>query len=124
MSFYQANYHYFLKLWGVNMLFKSTLVISLLMGSLLLGACSEKPAEPATEVVPVAEPAAEVKPNVDAAPAPEPVAGGYEPTAEERVPGITRSKEEQDKINAEGLAGIPLPTVPGEGLAAVAETAP
>lgn len=89
---------------------KSALVMSALIASFLLSACSEKPAEPAPaeEAAPVAAPAAEP------APAPEPVAGGYEPTAEERVPGITRTKEEQDKIDAEGLAGIPLPTVPGE----------
>jgi len=96
------------------MQYKSALVISVLMGSLLLSACTEKPAEPAPEAAPAAEPA----------PVPEPVAGGYEPTAEERVPGITRTKEEQDKINAEGLAGIPMPTVPGEAAPAAAEAAP
>jgi hypothetical protein len=96
------------------MQYKSALVFSVLMGSLLLSACSEKPAEPLPEAAPVAEPAAEAAPSAEPAPAPEPVAGGYEPTAEERVPGITRTKEEQDKINAEGLAATPLPTVPGE----------
>lgn len=103
------------------MQYKSALVISVLMGSFLLSACSEKPAEPGPEAEPAAEaaPAAEPAP----APAPEPVAGGYEPTAEERVPGITRTKEEQDKINAEALAGIPLPTVPGEAPPAAEEPA-
>jgi len=106
------------------MRFKSALVISLLMGSFLLGACSEKPAEPAPEAASVvAEPATEAN-LAEQAPAPEPVVGGYEPTAEERVPGITRTKEEQDRINAESLGGIPLPTIPGEATTAVTETAP
>lgn len=96
------------------MQYKSVLVFSVLMGSLLLSACSEKPAEPLPEAAPVTESAAEAAPSAEPAPAPEPVAGGYEPTAEERVPGITRTKEEQDKINAEGLVATPLPTVPGE----------
>jgi hypothetical protein len=96
------------------MQYRSALVISVLMGSLLLSACSEKPAEPLPEAAPAAEPAAEATPAAEPAPVPEPAAGGYEPTAEERVPGITRTKEEQDKINSEGLAGTPMPTVPGE----------
>jgi len=96
------------------MQYKSTLVFSVLIGALLLSACSEKPAEPAPEAAPVAEPAAEAAPAAEPAPAPEPVAGGYEPTADERVPGITRTKEEQDKINAEALADTPMPTIPGE----------
>lgn len=96
------------------MLYKSALVFLVLMESFLLSACSEKSAEPAPEATPVAEAAAEAAPATEPAPAPEPEAGGYEPTDEERVPGITRTKEEQDKINAELLAGIPLPTVPGE----------
>lgn len=103
------------------MQYKSALVISVLMGLFLLSACSEKPAEPAQEAAPVAEalPAPEPAP----APTPEPVAGGYEPTAEERVPGITRTKEEQDKINAEALANTPLPIIPGEAAPAAAEPA-
>ncbi len=113
-----------LKIWGVIMLYKSALVFTVLIGSFLLSACSEKPAEPAPEVAPAAEPAAEAAPATEPAPAPEPVAGGYEPTDEERVPGITRTKEEQDKINAELLAGIPLPIVPGEAPTPAAEPAP
>jgi hypothetical protein len=72
----------------------------------LLSACGEKAEEPA--------PAAE-------APAPAPAvveAGGYTPSADELVPGITRTKEEQDKINAEALAGTPMPVIPGEEPAA------
>lgn len=104
------------------MQYKSALVLSALLGTLLLSACGEKPAEPAPEAAPVAEPAAEAAPATEPAPAPEPVAGGYEP--EERVPGITRTKEEQDKINAEGLAGTPMPTIPGEAPPAAADAAP
>lgn len=71
------------------------LVVPALLGALLLTACGEKPAEEAAapaestmEATPA--PAAEAAP----APAPAPAAeatsgGGYEPTAEERVPGIT-----------------------------------
>jgi hypothetical protein len=105
------------------MQFKSALVISVLMGSFLLSACSEKPSETPPEAAQAVEPTAEEKP-AEPAPPPEPVAGGYEPTSEERVPGITRTKEEQDKINAEALAGIPLPTVPGEAPPEAAEPTP
>lgn len=56
-----------------------------------------------------------------AQPAPEPVKaagpGGYEPTADERVPGITMSQEEIDKQTAAALANTPLPEVPGESSA-------
>jgi hypothetical protein len=92
---------------------KSMLLVPVLLGA-LLSACGEKPAEPVPEAAPV--PAA--------APAPAPTVvqvGGYEPTAEERVPGITRTKEEQDKINADALAGTPMPMIPGEAPPAAAE---
>ena len=69
------------------------LVVPALLGALLLTACGEKPAEEAAapaESTMEATPA----PAAEAAPAPAPAAeatsgGGYEPTAEERVPGIT-----------------------------------
>ena len=82
----------------------------------LLSACGEKAEEPAAaaEAPAAAAPAAE-------APAPAPAvveAGGYTPSADELVPGITRTKEEQDKINAEALAGTPMPVIPGEEPAA------
>ena len=102
---------------------KSSALLAILLSALFLTACGEKAAEaPAPE----AAPAAEVAP----APAAEPVAaaGGYTPTADELVPGITRTKEEQDKINAEAMAGTPMPMIPGEAPAAAeaapAETAP
>lgn len=93
---------------------KSSTLLATLLTALFLTACGEKPAEaPAPE----AAPAADVAP---AAPAAEPAAasGGYTPTTEELVPGITRTKEEQDKINAEAMAGTPMPMIPGEAPAA------
>ena len=102
---------------------KSVLLVPALLGALLLSACGEKAAEEPVE----AAPAEAVAPAVEAAAAPavESV-GGYEPSAEERVPGITRTKEEQDKINAEAMAGTPMPMIPGEAPAAEApaEAAP
>lgn len=72
------------------MKFNAILVVPALLGALLLTACGQK-AEDATEVAPA--PAAEstpaqAAPAAEAAPAPS-GAGGYEPTPEERVPGIT-----------------------------------
>ncbi len=70
------------------------LVVPALLGALLLTACGEKPAEEAVapaestmEATPA--PAAEAAPAPAAAPAEASSGGGYEPTAEERVPGIT-----------------------------------
>lgn len=90
----------------------------------LLSACGEKAEEPAPAVeapvaaVPAAEAPAPAAPAVVEA-------GGYTPTAEELVPGITRTKEEQDKINAEAMAGTPMPVIPGEEpIAAPATEAP
>ena len=67
------------------------LVVPALLGALLLTACGEKPAE---EAAAPAESTMEVTPAPAAEVAPAPAAeatsgGGYEPTAEERVPGIT-----------------------------------
>ena len=96
---------------------KTSALLGVFLAALFLSACGEKPAE---APAPVAAPAAEVAP----APVAEPVAaaGGYTPTADELVPGITRIKEEQDKINAEAMSGTPLPVIPGE--APAAEAAP
>lgn len=91
------------------------LVVPVLLGAFALSACGEKPAEEATDAV-----APAVEAPAPAAPVVVQV-GGYEPTAEERVPGITRTKEEQDKINAEALAGTPMPMIPGEASPAAAE---
>ena len=95
---------------------RSVLAVPVLLGALLLNACGEKPAEEATEAVPAA-------PAVEAPAAPAVVqVGGYEPTAEERVPGITRTKEEQDKNNAEALAGTAMPMTSDEAPPSTAET--
>ena len=88
-----------------------------LLGALLLSACGEKEATP--ELMPAAPLAAPV-----AAPAPiVNEAGGYEPSPEERVPGITRTQEELDKMAADVRASTPQPVIPGEAPAAV-EPAP
>ena len=104
---------------------RPTFVMAALLSALLLSACGDKEAE-AAKVAAEAAAKAESAAKVEAAAKPAPVvnqAGGYEPSAEERVPGITRTKEEQDKINAEALAGTPMPVIPGEAPAAV-EPAP
>ena len=104
----------------MGVIMKTSALLATLLAALFLTACGEKPAEvPAPEVAPAAEAA-------PAAPAPEPAAalGGYTPTADELVPGITRTKEEQDKINAEAMAGTPMPMIPGEAPAPAPEAAP
>jgi hypothetical protein len=102
----------------MGVIMKISALFAALLAALFLTACGEKAAEvPA----PAAAPAVEAAPAV---PAPEPAAGGYTPTAEELVPGITRTKEEQDKINAEAMAGTPMPAIPGEAPPAAAEAAP
>ena len=73
----------------MSVLLRSLMVLS--VTSLLMVGCGEKQAEP-TEVAPapVANPAVEkpapAAPAAEASPA---TGGGYEPTPEERVPGIT-----------------------------------
>jgi hypothetical protein len=74
----------------------STLFATTLFAALFLTACGEKPAdEPAAESMPAeaAAPAAEgaAPAAEEAAPAAD-EAGGYEPTEEERVPGVTRAE--------------------------------
>ena len=96
------------------------LVVPALLGALLLSACGEKEAAP--EPVPNASVTAPA-----AVPVPAPVvsqAGGYEPTPEERVPGITRTQEELDKMAADVRASTPQPIIPGEAPPAEAETTP
>ncbi|OQW70587.1 MAG: hypothetical protein BVN34_00970 [Proteobacteria bacterium ST_bin12] len=66
------------------------LVVPALLGALLLTACGEKAEEAATPAEAPMEAAPAAEAPMEAAPAPAPTtAGGYEPTAEERVPGIT-----------------------------------
>lgn len=85
------------------------LVVPALLGALLLTACGEKaeeaaPAEATMEATPA--------PAAEAAPAPAPAAesaGGYEPTAEERVPGIT--------VDAAAAEAAPAEAAPAEAAA-------
>ena len=86
------------------------LVVPALLGALLLTACGEKPAEEAAAPVESTMEATPA-PAAEAAPAPAPAAeassgGGYEPTAEERVPGIT-----------EDAAAAPAEAAPAEAAA-------
>jgi hypothetical protein len=83
----------------------SSVLVSALLATLLLTACGEKAEEAApVEEAPVAETApAETVP----APEPAPSAGGYEPTADERVPGITMSPEELAAAAEEAPAEAP-----------------
>jgi len=53
-----------------------------------------------------------VKPSANTNAAETHSAGGYEPSADERVPGITMSQEELDKIYAEARRNMPLPVIP------------
>lgn len=69
----------------MSVLLRSLLVAS--VTSLLLVACGEKAAAPVEAPAPVSNPAIEALAPVAPAAASGP--GGYEPTAEERVPGIT-----------------------------------
>lgn len=74
------------------------LVVPALLGALLLTACGEK----AEEAAAPAETPMEAAPAAEAAPAPAAEsAGGYEPTAEERVPGITMEAPAADAAPAE-----------------------
>ena len=88
--------------------------VSAILAALLLTACGEKAEAP---VEPVAAPEATAPAAEPAAPAAAPAAvepGGYMPSPEEQVKGITRTQEELDKLYAEARANTPLPTIPGE----------
>lgn len=98
------------------------LAIPALLGALLLTACGEKAeqatdaaAGAATEAVQDAATATTdaAATAVEAAPAAA-EAGGYVPTAEELVPGVTMTQEEIDKQYAEARANTPVAVVPGE----------
>jgi len=68
--------------------------------SVYLSACSRDTANSTTELtLPPASPT-------------EAATGGYEPKANERVPGITMSQEELDKIYAEARRNMPVPVIP------------
>jgi hypothetical protein len=82
----------------MSVLLRSLLVLSLT--SLFIVGCGEKAAPP-VEAAPVP---AEVAPAPEEAAPAAATPGGYEPTAEERVPGIT--------LDAEALEVAPAETVP------------
>ena len=83
-------------------------VVPAFLGTLLLSASGEKEAAPEPmPAVPVAAPVAAPAPVVNEA-------GGYEPSPEERVPGITRTQAELDKMAADVRASTPQPIIPGE----------
>ena len=116
------------------MTLNTALAIPALLGALLLTACGEK-TDKATDAAAPAEVVQEPAPATPAAAAAEPAApvaatqaGGYTPSAEELVPGVTMSQEEIDKQFAEARAGTPVATVPGDepaaAPAAVIEPAP
>jgi predicted small lipoprotein YifL len=87
---------------------KITSLLAALIMAMTLVACGEK-----AEEAPVEAPAAEATP-APAAPAPSAGGGGYEPSADERVPGITMSQEELDKVYEAAKADMPAVEVPGE----------
>ncbi len=88
------------------------LVVPALLGALLLTACGEK----AEEAAAPAEAPMEAAPAAEAAPAPAAeTAGGYEPTAEERVPGITMEMPAADAAPAaEAPMEAPMEAAPAE----------
>ncbi|MGP1716105.1 MAG: hypothetical protein ACTS9Y_02905 [Methylophilus sp.] len=75
-----------------------------------LVACGKEEAPAPETTAPAAESAA-----TDAPAAAKPAAGGgYEPAADERVPGITVSKEELEKQLEAAHANTPQPEIPAE----------
>lgn len=73
--------------------------------ALCLTACGDEEATPDEQVsTPSPAPAA----------APAASSGGYEPNESERVPGITMSQEELDKLDAEARANTPAPVIPAQ----------
>jgi hypothetical protein len=99
------------------------LLVPALLTGMLLTACGEKEMEAPADAAPAAEAPAEAAPAapaVEAAPA-TPEAGGYVPTADELIPGITVPQEELDKKNAELLKDTPKAVIPGEAPAAPVE---
>ena len=99
------------------MTLNTVLAIPALLGALLLTACGDK-TDKATDAAAPAEVVQEAAPATPAAvePAAPAVAeaGGYTPSADELVPGVTMTPEEVDKQFAEGRANTPIATVPGD----------
>ena len=89
-----------------------------LLGALFLRAFGEKEAAPEpVPAAPVTAHAALKAPVVSQA-------GAYEPSPEERVPGITRTQEELDKMAADVRTNTPQTIIPGDAPPAEAETTP
>lgn len=86
-----------------HFLFVSALALS-------LTACGDD--APPAEEAEASSPAA----TTTAAPTPAPAtsSGGYVPNDSERVPGITMTQEELDKLDAEARANTPAPVIPAE----------
>ena len=101
----------------------TVLIVPAFLGALLLTACGEK-TETAPDATAPAEVVQETTPSTPAAAEPvsaAPVAteaGGYTPSAEELIPGVTMTQEELDKQFAEARANTPVATVPGDEPAA------
>jgi len=95
---------------------KSKTCLFAVLLALGLVACDKQEAAAPEAVAPAAEAEAPAPAPAPAEPVAEPAkaGGGYEPADDERVPGITVSKEEIDKQLSESLADTPKPTVPGE----------
>ena len=96
----------------MSVLLRSLLVVS--VTSLLMVGCGEKAATPVEAVpAPVTNPAA-VAPAEPVTPAAESTAGGggYEPTAEERVPGITLDAAAVDAATAAATTTEVAPAAP------------
>jgi len=84
-------------------------VLLSLICAVSLGGCER---DASTTEQAAAQPANPVNPASPVNQAETSSAGGYEPSADERVPGITMSQEELDKIYAEARRNMPLPVIP------------
>ena len=92
----------------------ANLVVPVLLGALLLTACGKKEeAAPEVAPAPAAESAPAAAPAAEAAPAAS-GAGGYEPTAEERVPGITLDSTAPAEEAAPASEPAPAEAAPAE----------
>ena len=85
-------------------LFKSAMLLSVM----LLAACSESPESTFEEQVQSTQVAPEASPPKASATS----GGGYVPSDSERIPGITLTQEELDKMYAEARANTPTPVIP------------
>lgn len=86
-------------------LFRSAMMLSVM----LLAACSESPESTVEEQVQSTQAAPEAAPAKESATS---GGGGYVPSDSERIPGITLTQEELDKMYAEARANTPTPVIP------------